>query len=494
MNLIPKQNKNSPSYWCSWQAQNIMAVIVGDAAKGARDMLDEALIFGESGYVHQYGDVRGDLYFLLDDGWDVDYDVNPNQDPACFGSLIMSEKRFPSVQGLPPAQRLGVINRMVKSHGWKGLGLWVAAQRCAEDYQAPFSERDLAYWRERILWCRDAGVEYWKVDWGAHADHNAFRKALTEMAGQLYPALIIEHATCMLPLNAYEHADPALQGRYAGEDSVNALAKDAVTFSQVFRSYDVLGALSIPTTLDRLATLLPIAKGYVNGEDECYISAALGCTVGVMRSHYYTDKIREVGDDRTWRLDEVTAALHWQRIAPPFIGTQTACSEDILFDEQYFDHGSTWYGDVFGKHVRQGAPARIARNLCVNSVWAEGEVKPYVVASLHPNGAYCVSVQPRRINGARHYPGACVHCNVPSGVDTVGLLGVGCDIVLHLPAVPQKVYVQGLLGDQAVELPPEMQGSEIRITKEYAGRVFGAADLTAPALVLRMAWDDSLPQ
>lgn len=486
MNLIPKQNKNSLSYWCTWQAQNIVAIMQGDGARSARDVLDQTLVFGENGYVHQYGDVRGELYFVLDDGWDVDFGINPALGADRFGSLVMSEQRFPCVKGMSPAQRLGVINRMVKSYGWKGLGLWVAAQRCAQDYQAPFSERDLAYWRERILWCRDAGVEYWKVDWGAHADHNAFRKALTEMAGQLYPVLIIEHATCMLPLNAYEHADPALQGRYAGEDRVISLAKDAVTFSQAFRSYDVLGALSIPTTLDRLATLLPLAKGYVNGEDECYISAALGCSVGVMRSHYYTDKIHEVGDDRTWRLDEVTAALHWQRIAPPFIGGQTACSEEILFDVQYFDHGSTWYGDVFGKHVRQGAPARIARNLCVNSIWVEGEVKPYVVASLHPNGAYCVSVQPRMINGARRYPQARVHCNIPSGVTTVGLLGVGCDIHLHLPAAPKKVYVQSLLGEKAIELPREMQGTDITITKEYAGRIFGETDLTASALVLRL--------
>ncbi len=484
MNLIPVQNKNSLSYWCSWQAQNIVAVMKGDAERGARDMLDQALVFDKGGYVHQYSAVRGEMYFLLDDGWDVDFGITPEHSADRFGSLVVSEQKFPCVKGMPPDQRLYVINQTVRSYGWKGLGLWVAAQRSAEDYQAPFSERDLAYWQERILWCRHAGVEYWKVDWGAHANDNAFRKALTELAQQLYPALIIEHATCMLPLNACEHTDPGLQGRYAGEDRVNALAKDAVTFAEVFRSYDVLGALSIPTTLDRLSCLLPIAKGYINGEDECYISAALGCSMGVMRSHYDSDKICEVGDDRMWRLDEVTAALHWQRIAPPFIGTQTESSKEILFDEQYFEHGSTWYGNVYGKLVRQGAPAVIARNLSVSSVWTEGEIKPYVVASLHPNGAYSVSVQPRMINGTRQYPEACVHCDVPNGVSTVGLLGVGCDIVLHLPAQPKRVYVQSLLGDRAFALPTEMQGTEITVTKEYAESIFGATDRSAPALVL----------
>ncbi len=428
------------------------------------------------------------MYFLLDDGWDVDYGVNPNQNPACFGSLEVSEQRFPSVKGLPPAERLKRINQRVKDHGWKGLGLWVAAQRCAEDYDAPFTERDLPYWQERILWCRDAGVEYWKVDWGTQADNIAFRKALTDMAARLYPSLIIEHAACMLPLNAPEHPDAALQGRYAGEASAFALAKQAVTFSEVFRSYDVLGVLSILTTLDRLSALLPVSKGYVNGEDECYINASLGCPIGVMRSHYDTDKINEVGDDRTWRLDEVTAALRWQRIAPPFAHTQTACSKEILYDEQYFEAGSTWYGSVYGKRVRQGAPAVVARNLAAESIWVEGEIKPYVAASLHPNGAYSVSVQPRVTGGACRYPNACVHCEIPDGVDTVGLLGVGCQVQLHLSATPKKVYVQSLIGDQAFEMTPGVQGNVITVTKEFARQVFCGNDQTSPGLVLRMVW------
>ena len=107
-----------------------------------------------------------------------------------------------------------------------------------------------------------------------------------------------------------------------------------------------------------------------------------------------------------------------------------------------------------------------------------------MVASWHPNGAYCVSVQPRMINGARQYPEARVHCSIPSGVTTIGILGVGCDIVLHLPAQSKRVYVQSLLGDRAFALPTEMQGTEITVTKEYAESIFGATDRSAPALVL----------
>ena len=486
MNLIPSKSEYSMSYFCTWRTQNILAAMDGRAS--ARDMMDEQRLLGPDGFVYGYADVRGDMYLVLDDGWDVDYGVHPDTGAACFGSLEMSEQKFPSVKGLLPAERLRVIDQRVKSYGWKGIGLWVAAQRCASDYDVPFKESDLAYWQERIMWCREAGVEYWKVDWGTHAYDNAFRKALTSLAKELYPALMIEHASCVLPLNAPEHLSDELRGRYAGEQHAYTIAREAVAFSQVFRSYDVISALSVPTTLDRLSVLLPLAKGVINGEDECYINAALGCSLGVMRSHYNTEKIQEVGDTFTYRLDEVTAALRWQRIAPPFAGTDVVCSEEILFDEQYFAPGSTWYGSVHGKEVRQGAPAVIVRNLPLDSVWVEGKEKPYVVASVHPCGAYSVSVQPRTIRSVCAYPDATVHCRIDGGVDTIGVLGVGCDVILHLPCVPQKVYAQGLLADHAFELIEGMQGKTITISKEFARRVFGSKDQSMPALMLRVEW------
>jgi len=40
----------------------------------------------------------------------VDYGINPDKNAERFGSLIMSEQRFPSVKGCSPAQQLKVIN------------------------------------------------------------------------------------------------------------------------------------------------------------------------------------------------------------------------------------------------------------------------------------------------------------------------------------------------------------------------------------------------
>ena len=508
MNLIPELPSKSMAYWCSWHTQNIVALMDLDSkfppeiatamkegaagAKGARMMLNEELIFGTGGYAHQYDKVRGDLYLMLDDGWDVDYGINPDTQMFRFGSLELSEERFPSTKGLSPAERMKVINHRVKALGWKGIGIWIAAQRSAEDYDSPFSEKDLPYWKERILWCREAGVEYWKVDWGTQAANSDFRRALTDLGHTLYPDLIIEHAVCMGPLNGFNHPDPAKRGRYAGEEWCVALAKEVSSYSDVFRSYDVLNATAIPTTLDRLATLLPMAKGYVNGEDECYINAALGCPCGVMRSACCLDRVLDDGDTRGQRLDEVTAALRWQHIAPPFIGTEISCSEEVLMDRRFFDFGSTWCGSVFGQTVEQGAPAVIARNLSAQSIRVTGDVKPYVVASLHPNGAYSVGILPRIIDGVCGYPEATVVCDIPDGVDTIGVLGVGCDLCLHLPEAPSRVYVQSLLSDEAIELTADadmrsaLDGHTLTINKELAASIFGETDMTAPALVIRI--------
>ena len=205
-----------------------------------------------------------------------------------------------------------------------------------------------------------------------------------------------------------------------------------------------------------------------------------------MRSKCCKDLYLDDGDTRAQRLDEVTASLKWQRIAPPFIGTSVECSEEILFDGRFFEVGSTWCGWVFGREARQGAPAVIARNLSVDSVRVNGEIKPYVAVSLNPNGAYSVTIQPRLIDGISRYPDAVVTCDIPAGVDIIGVLGVGCDLRLHLSCVPSKVYVQSLLADEAFELTEGIEGNTVTLTAELARRIFGGKDLSAPALMLKI--------
>ena len=90
------------------------------------------------------------------------------------------------------------LNDFVKESGWRGLGLWVPAQAAGSIEKGPAME---AYWTERLLWCKEAGVEYWKVDWGTYAHDVEYRLFLTQLASKLYPQLIVEHAYCMIAYN-----------------------------------------------------------------------------------------------------------------------------------------------------------------------------------------------------------------------------------------------------------------------------------------------------
>lgn len=78
------------NYYCTWNAQNCARpdavlepsaeVFLGaDGAKKARDYLDEDSIFGSGDLAGQFAPVRDQLYFLLDDGWDVPRGTHPGQ-------------------------------------------------------------------------------------------------------------------------------------------------------------------------------------------------------------------------------------------------------------------------------------------------------------------------------------------------------------------------------------------------------------------------------
>ena len=71
-----------------------------------------------------------------------------------------------------------------------------------------------------------------------------------------------------------------------------------------------------------LERYLPLCKV----TDELYIGAALGCAIGIMRSRYGKDLFR-----MNTKLDEIAAAVRWQRFAPPFSGGELKVSDKILF-------------------------------------------------------------------------------------------------------------------------------------------------------------------
>ena len=98
------------------------------------------------------------------------------------------------------------LNEALKAQGWRGLGLWVASQLPGEELHAPYypTGRLRRYWKERLEWFRDAGIEYVKMDWGSHSMDPSFRRMITELGWEVAPDMMIEHIISHGPFNGIE--------------------------------------------------------------------------------------------------------------------------------------------------------------------------------------------------------------------------------------------------------------------------------------------------
>lgn len=451
MNIIPPLKITSPDYWCTWETQYGLArqlfgsdtaeeslAFAGDqGARRARDVLNEEAFFGKPDLANQFEEVRNSLFLILDDGWDVGYGAHPSDDRQAFGSLCLNEARFPSCK-VTPTERLRALNDRIKAHGWRGIGIWVCAQKTGAEGTLPFepNAETYAYWQEKILMSQEAGVLYWKVDWGRLSHCEAFRKMLTDMGKELYPELIIEHAFCGAPLNGDVSCGKI---RFADDRKCAEGALRFAAFSEVFRSYDVTPALSVPTTLDRLCHLLTPQSGLINCEDELYIGAVLGCTVGIMRSHLTENK----------KLDEVTATIRWHSVAPAFSGYERNLSEDSKTDTFLFGPDDTWFSSVWEKNVSQSAPRIMARNAPLPKV--EGEDSPYILLSRNPNGVYSVGAISSGLKKETP-PTVSFEADEPPYIGVFGAFG---KLTVSLSKKPRRAYIQSLIRGEAREIFPE---------------------------------------
>lgn len=465
MNLIPTAPGSSPNYWCTWSTQNFgrddpnpdYRNYLGSAgSRFARGEMNEKNL---RRWVVQFPKIRGDLYLLLDDGWDVPYGVHPDLQEDRFGALAPDDERFPSFTGTS-AQRLKKLNDFVKEFGWRGLGLWVPAQAAGSLKKGPAME---AYWTERLFWCKEAGVEYWKVDWGTYAHDVEYRLFLTQLAAKIYPQLIVEHAYCMIPYNGNQLPTSEYSGGRFGEmTEVAQKSLEIHQFSQVFRTYDTFSQMGTATTLDRAAHLLGGEGGLLTCEDNVRISASLGCTAGIMRSHYWND-IENLDYDSTLmrrQLDEVTAAVLWQRLAPAFSGGETACSEEILTDRWLFRTGECWVDQVFGQEIHQSAPAVIARNIPLPRVTAEKE-RPFITCAQHPNGALSVAAHRRLLPTRQNVLPLCSVTLQPRNmVPYLGVFGSFQQVTVQFPAKlgqQMRVLGQSLLAQEARDVTSQVR-------------------------------------
>lgn len=485
VNLVPEAPCRAPNYWCTWAVQNYMfgqgfhaldpLVLEGESgSKLAHNSMNESVVFGKNGWANTFfSRIRPDLFLLLDDGWE-------SGGTATF-ELEMS--RFASFKG-NAAERLHQLNGAVRNAKWRGTALWCR--------NTPGGSED-AHLQELS---RMADIRYWKVDLG-DPEFN-----LVRLRDQNHVPLTLEHVHGEPPVNGDWRTD----GRF-GEQAFESRRLQILAHTDVYRTYDVTSILSLPTTIDRLAEMLKGAQGHpevralLNVEDEVYLAAVMGCTMGILR-HPLRGLRPEPDVDLFFsgprqckkRMDEVVRAIRWQRLARPVPAGagQVRASAEILTDSWTFERAQTWQEELIGQRVNQGAPACLSRDNELPQVEAQGE-KPFVFAMKFPNGALAVG------SGERTLPGrgwVSPKCAVTlEAEDAKGPLGVFGDFEsvtfnLRSPIGSVRVLAQDLAGNKAFDVTREIQvrGRSLHIPGDVIRRVGLEAatpgDPSSPGLVI----------
>jgi len=518
VNLVPETASVTPSYWCTWGAQNYAtdSATLRNAVWGVNghsaqaNHLTESTLFGEHGWAYFLPEVSKDLLIMFDVGWDVASGINFDDRRWLLGSLELAEDKFPSCSGTP-AERLRKLNQLCKDYGWKGAGIWVAAHPAVQDPSGNMTRNAMEdYYRERMIWSRDAGITYWKVDYGSFSGEHWFRKMLSDLAREVAPDLLVENARNSAPVNDYECPwDTEIYhetGKYKewGDGQVLETAVRMIGYSQVFRTYDVTAQLSAPTTLDRTAQQLVLASAdsqntcLLNTEDEMYLGAALGCAIGIMRhpmwmtlegNHYDIFNARK-------RITEVVRAVRWQRIAPAFpVGATWVHLDPVyLTDTWTFQKGDTWASWFDGRQIQQKAPARVSRGMDLPAVDCEGD-PPYVVASRHPNGAVAVATLPRvSADRSLRHPRAEIRISGLQEEFPIGVFGACRQLTLEFEALSgdQQLWAQDLALETAVDISGRVRWDRNQIIipgeliREVGTMANGPDDHSEPGLVLKL--------
>lgn len=458
--LVPDIQNPSPDYYCTWQVQ-LYATCDGKP-KRQRAIIGEKALFDKEkpyGWAYFYEKARKDLFFVMDDSWDVPLE----DDGTYYGSLILSEEKFPEAvkNSKTNAEALKRLTDRVKALGWKGLGGWVCAQVC-EQLRNGMSDEE--YLRTRVLDANEAGFSYWKVDWGQKAGDAAFRRTQTELAAELAPGLTVEHA----------------------------VTYDALPFCTTFRTYDVPAVMSIPATLQKLATIAELDIGdcgILNCEDEAYIAAAGGFTMGIMRHPYSGAFVSgkpdmsfpECGRNLKTKTYEITRAARWHRIAPAFgYSSDIAVSDDTLRDYWQLENVDAeieawWLNNEFfnppiieidkeNNVISKTAPAQLARNCDLARVVPDenGDI-PYIVSAKNPNGAFSVATLGRTLG--RDYKIPLCDVIVDTGdASIIAVFGEYKSLTVKSSLAPKKILMQDLAADFAYDITEEACIDENGIT------------------------------
>jgi len=476
--LVPSKPSNAPDYFCTWNVQGYVCSYLTN--EDERKAMNEKNMFGDSAYQNWLGffpNIRKDLFFVMDDSWDVPPDENSMQKNDYLGTVELNQARFPSFTG-NATERLKKLVGAVKEKGWKGLGGWICAQ------EAPvFNSTDsIAYWTARMKTANESGFGYWKVDWGKKTSEG-WRKMLTRLGHTYSPNLIIEHA----------------------------LEEKFVTIADVYRTYDVENIIAQPVTIGRIAALLkykPLddVKSIINCEDEPYIAAGLGCSIGIMR-HPFAGKLPNntvdfcfppVGRNLKNRLDEVSRGVRWHRIAEPFgIGSNNFIIDTLQLNDYWvMGEKETWVGSrKNGDTLRVSAPAKVSRGLALPVVANPSPSQPFLLSSRYPNGAIAIVTIGRALNRSYITERLKVEQSINSLNKPIGIFGDYESLTLRLPAkikaASYVIFGQDLAGNTPINITKEIiiKGSTIVIPGETIRRVGLSAatkgDISDPGMVIQ---------
>lgn len=475
INLIEEKLNTTPDYYCTWQTQ-LYACDNGGPEKQRQYMTEENL-FGNGptqGWANFYEKARKDLLLVMDDSWDV---------PICdyekyYGSLVLNREKFPKYyMENNPEKSLGKLTEAVKCLGWKGLGGWVCAQESPLYPEKSVEE----YWTKRLRWCNNAGFSYWKVDWGNRSKNLEFRKMLTRLQKKYAPDVLIEHA--MLP--------------------------GAISFGEVFRTYDVPAIMSIPMTMQKNAECLTYTDGgMINCEDEAYIAAALGCVMGVMR-HPMRGNLPNGEPDLSFpemhrniktKTTEILRAVRWHRMAPAFgvIKTDIQISGERLSD--FWDINlqnaefEKWWGSKDGERVEKSAPAAISRAMPLPKIKPDKNgLVPYAVSSKNPNGAVSVATL-GRTRGREYILPKCEVVIDGANADLFGIFGEYDKLVINTKLTKGRIFIQDIALGSATDITEKIDFFDNRIVidgkiiHDFGTSENGIDDTSEPGVVIRIIY------
>lgn len=482
-NLVPNTVNTSPDYYCTWQTQLYASDDGGP--QGQRDKLNEAALFSEQypyGWAYFHSRARKDLLLVIDDSWDVPYGETP-KDSKRYGSLILDSGKFPSFtgEGIANKDALKALCDAVKQKGWRGFGGWICAQ-VAPQFEGVCCEE---YWKERLIEADYADWSYWKIDWGNDSRDIEFRKMINRLKRQYAPRLTAEQA----------------------------MITELVPVSDVYRTYDVPAIMSIPMTMEKLAkTLCFDAKegcsALIDCEDEVYIAAALGCSMGVMR-HPMAGALPDGRPDPSFpdlhrnlktKMDEVVRAVRWHRIAPAFSvnGSSTKISETVLTDSWYISDQpreiEAWWRFKSGDTIEKSGPHAIVRGLELPEVLPDsaGDI-PFITAAKNPNGAFSVATLGR--TSVRSYKIPKCDITLDAGdASILGIFGEYASLTVKSDCInsSSRVLAQDLLDDNCYDITEDIiiNNGSITLSGELINTLgtmcSSEGDTSEPGLIIKI--------